>query len=122
MSRSEANNPARPPSGVRLCGLDEIADPGARGFRFREDRALFAGFLVRQGMVVSGYVDSCPHNGWPLAIMDDRYLTADGNRIICAAHGAVFRPSDGLCVAGPCEGEGLSIWPVAVRGGEVFTA
>jgi nitrite reductase/ring-hydroxylating ferredoxin subunit len=122
MIRPEHDNPARPAAGVRLCAINEINDPGAKGFRFRVDRSLFAAFLVRQGPVVSGYVDSCPHNGWPLALMDDRYLTRDGDRIICAAHGAVFRPQDGVCVAGPCVDEHLTTWPVVVRGEEVFTA
>jgi nitrite reductase/ring-hydroxylating ferredoxin subunit len=122
VNRAEPDNPARPPAGVKLCGLGELKDPGSRGFRFRQDRALFAGFLVRQGEEVRGYVDSCPHNGWPLSVMDDRYLTANGERIICAAHGAVFRPLDGMCVGGPCGGESLSPWPVIVRGDEVFTA
>jgi nitrite reductase/ring-hydroxylating ferredoxin subunit len=121
-TRAEPDNPARPPRGVRLCALSEISDPGARGFRFRQDRALFAGFVVRQGGTVAGYVDSCPHNGWPLAVMDDRYLTAAGDRIICAAHGAVFRPLDGLCVGGPCADEHLIPWPVIVTGDGVFTA
>lgn len=120
--RAEPDNPARPPAGVRLCALAELADPGARGFRFRHDRHLFAGFLVRQGPEVRGYVDSCPHNGWPLSSPDDRYLTANGARIICAAHGAVFRPLDGVCVGGPCAGDRLSPWPVAMLGGEVVTA
>jgi nitrite reductase/ring-hydroxylating ferredoxin subunit len=122
VNRDEPDNPARPPAGVRLCALAELADPGSKGFRFRQDRFMFAGFLVRQGPEIRGYVDSCPHNGWPLSVMDDRYLTRDGARIICAAHGAVFRPLDGLCVGGPCADEHLSPWPVAVLGGEVFTA
>ena len=120
--RAEPDNPARPPAGVRLCALAELADPGAKGFRFRNDRSLFAGFVVRQGAEVRGYVDSCPHNGWPLSVMDDRYLTAQGDRIICAAHGAVFRPLDGICVGGPCADDRLSPWPVAVLGGEIVTA
>jgi nitrite reductase/ring-hydroxylating ferredoxin subunit len=28
---------------------------------------VFAGFVVRKGEGVVGYVDSCPHAGWPLA-------------------------------------------------------
>ena len=122
MTQPELNNPARPVADVRLCALEELPDPGAKGFRFRQDRSLFAGFLVRQGESVSGYVDSCPHNGWPLALMDDRYLTKYGQRVICAAHGAMFRPHDGICVAGPCIDERLAPWPVVVRDGEVFTA
>ncbi len=122
MNRDEPDNPARPAAGLRLCALADLADPGAKGFRFRHERALFAGFLVRQGDAVTGYVDSCPHNGWPLAIMDDRYLTRGGDRIICAAHGAIFRPADGLCVAGPCADDHLRPWAVAVVDGEVLTA
>jgi len=38
---------ARPPPGARLCALSEIADPGAKGFRFREGPAMFAGLVVR---------------------------------------------------------------------------
>lgn len=118
-SRSEAN-PARPPPGTRLCALDEIADPGGKGFRFRADSRLFAGFVVRRGEIVAGYVDSCPHAGWPLAALDDRYLTRSGEHILCSGHGALFT-LEGRCVAGPCMGEVLTPWAVTVRDGEVFT-
>ncbi len=122
MRRPQADNPAEPPPGTRLCAVAELADPGARGFRFRAGESLFAGFLVREGDTVLGWVDSCPHNGWPLAVMDDRYLTRTGDRILCAAHGAVFRLGDGVCTAGPCAGEALTPWPVVVRSGWVETA
>lgn len=118
----DADNPARPAAGLRLCAFDELSDPGAKGFRFRHERSMFAGFVVRQGDEVRGYVDSCPHNGWPLAVMDDRYLNAGGSRIICAAHGAAFRVLDGVCVGGPCLDEHLTGWPVVVLSGEVTTA
>jgi len=116
------SNPARPAPGLRLCGLADLADPGAKGFRFRDDAALFAGFVVRKGELVAGYVDACPHASWPLAALDDRFLTRDGERILCSGHGALFRLDDGLCLAGPCLGERLAPWPVVVRAGEVFTA
>ena len=115
-----SDNPARPGPGVRLCALAEIGDPGSRGFRFRSERWLFAGFVVRAGDRVAGYVDSCPHAGWPLAALDDRYLTRDGGHILCSGHGALFR-LDGLCVAGPCAGVRLYDWPVVVRDGTVIT-
>lgn len=120
MANSEPDNPARPPPGVRLCALGELADPGTRGFRFREGSRLFAGFVVRDGGTVRGFVDSCPHAGWPLAALDDRYLTRDGRHILCSGHGALFR-LDGACIAGPCFGDRLCPWPVTVRDGEVFT-
>jgi nitrite reductase/ring-hydroxylating ferredoxin subunit len=122
MRRPQADNPAAPPAGTRLCAVSELGDPGARGFRFRAGEALFAAFLVREGSEVRGWIDSCPHNGWPLAVMDDLYLTRTGDRILCAAHGAVFRLGDGVCTAGPCAGEALTPWPVVVRSGWVETA
>jgi nitrite reductase/ring-hydroxylating ferredoxin subunit len=120
VSSSTPSNPARPSPGLRLCALSEIAEPGARGFRFREGPSLFAGFVLRADGQVTGFVDSCPHAGWPLSTLDDRYLTRDGRRILCAGHGALFDLS-GLCTVGPCEGDRLTAWPVDVRGGWVVT-
>lgn len=71
---------------------------------------------------MAGYVDRCPHAGWPLAAFDERFLTRDGAHILCSGHGALFTLEDGACVAGPCAGEALEGWPVAVSAGEVFTA
>jgi nitrite reductase/ring-hydroxylating ferredoxin subunit len=116
-----SENPARPGAGQRLCALAEIADPGAKSFRFRAERWLFAGFVVRAGEALRGYVDSCPHAGWPLGAMDDRYLTRDEKHILCAGHGALFT-LEGLCVAGPCAGDRLTDWPVVLRDGAVWTA
>jgi nitrite reductase/ring-hydroxylating ferredoxin subunit len=113
-------NPARPPPGTALCRLEELAVPGSKGFRFREGEAMFNGFVVRKDGVVSGYVDSCPHAGWPLA-MWDRYLTAEGDLIICRAHGAMFEPGTGACVSGPAWPRGLDPWPVVVEDGVVVT-
>jgi nitrite reductase/ring-hydroxylating ferredoxin subunit len=113
-------NPARPASGARLCALDEIADPGAKGFSFRQGEALFMGFVVRRDGEVFGYVDRCPHAGTPLALIGDRFLTREGDLILCSTHGALFRLGDGACVAGPCAGLRLAPWRVVVRDGAVL--
>jgi nitrite reductase/ring-hydroxylating ferredoxin subunit len=73
---------------------------------------LFAGFVVRKDGVLHGYVDLCPHAGWPLASVTDRYLTREADRIFCFGHGAMFRIEDGVCTAGPCFGQRLEPWPV----------
>jgi nitrite reductase/ring-hydroxylating ferredoxin subunit len=115
-------NPARPPAGAVLCALDDIAHNGAKGFVFREGTNLFAGFVVREGEQVLGYVDSCPHAGSPLSALPDRYLTRDGKFILCQAHGALFLKADGECISGPCSGEHLDPWPVTVSEGRIVTA
>ena len=114
-------NPARPAAGTALCLLDDVPSPGARGFRFRENDAVFAGFVVRRGETVVGYVDSCPHAGWPLAGPNGRFLTRENDLILCAGHAALFRIEDGAMVAGPCQTVALTPWPVGVEGGEIVT-
>lgn len=81
---------------------------------------MFAGFLVRRGDEVRGYIDRCPHAGWPLALSDD-FLTRDGRHILCRGHAALFT-LEGLCVAGPGTGERLTDWPVTVRDGVIYAA
>ena len=127
MSEEPAPPPVRPrvwktPPGVALCAEADLADPGSRGFVLQIGEAFFHGFLVRRAGEVHGYVDRCPHAGFPLAIELDRYLTRDGDLIMCGWHGAVFRPEDGVCVGGPCAGARLTPWPVQVSGGVVRTA
>jgi nitrite reductase/ring-hydroxylating ferredoxin subunit len=115
-------NPARPHSGTRLCGLEEIADPGAKGFSFRRGESLFMGFVVKRDGEVFGYVDRCPHTGTPLALIANRFLTREGDLILCSTHGALFRLGDGACIAGPCAGLRLAHWPVGVEHGAVVVA
>ena len=117
-----SGNPARPTPGHRLCSLADLKDPGSRGFLFREGEALFMGFITRVGGQVTGWIDRCPHVGMPLAVVPDRYLTREGDLILCASHGALFRPEDGLCVGGPCAGKSLWPWPVVLDGEDVLTA
>jgi len=115
-----SDNPARPPPGVRLCAVADLEDPGAKGFHFRSELRLFNGFVLRRGDTVAGFVDWCPHVGWPLDVYE-KYLTRDKRYLLCSGHGALF-DLDGLCIAGPCEDERLVDWPVEVRDGVVFTA
>ena len=89
---------------------------------FREGDPLFAGFVVRRGETVFGYVDSCPHAGSPLANPVGRFLTREGDLILCAAHGALFRIEDGVATSGPCAGQRLDTWDVMVADGVVVTA
>ena len=110
------------PPRVALCAEADLADPGSRGFVLKIGEAYFHGFVVRKDGQVAGYVDRCPHAGFPLAIELDRYLTPDGTLILCGWHGAVFQPLSGACVGGPCAGAKLTPWPVTVADGVVRTA
>jgi nitrite reductase/ring-hydroxylating ferredoxin subunit len=110
---------AIPQAGRRLlCRVADIPDGGAKGFPAAPGG--FTGLLaVRQGDSVLVYVNSCPHIGTPLDWTPDRFLSADGSRIVCATHGAEFRIADGVCLLGPCRGDRLEAVPVAVIDGAV---
>ena len=109
------------PAGVTLCALTDLPEPGARNFVLEIAGKHFHGFVVRRGDEVTGFVDSCPHTGLPLAKQLDDYLTDDASLIKCDWHGALFQPEDGLCVGGPCAGQRLTAWPVQVVDGLVKT-
>jgi nitrite reductase/ring-hydroxylating ferredoxin subunit len=109
------------PAGVELGPLDQVADGGARGFVLQLRAGRFHGFVVRRGEAVWGYADRCPHAGVTLAAALDDYLAPSGEWIACAWHGALFAVDTGLCVAGPCAGQRLTEWPVAVRDGVLVT-
>lgn len=104
---------------IRLCRLDELPDPGSRGMSLTLGERQYDIFLVRRAEQVYGYLNRCPHTGAPLDWMPDRFLSIDQQHIQCAMHGALFRPEDGVCVAGPCAGDRLTPVPVAVESGDV---
>ncbi len=109
------------PAGVVLGPLDQIADRAARSFVVQLRAGRFHGFIVRQGDSVRGYVDRCPHMHLPLAQVLDDYLSPSGELIACSWHGALFVIDDGRCVGGPCAGQSLTPWPVAVSDGALVT-
>ena len=98
---------------IRLCAVQDLEDPGARGFQAGSGDWPLELFLVRRGNVVWGYVNRCPHAGHQLNWLPDRFLTRDGSLILCASHGACFELHTGLCVGGPCPGRSLQ--PVALE-------
>ncbi len=90
-----------------LCRLEEIPDGGAKGFDLGADYDPREIFLLREGKEVYGYVNSCPHMGTPLEMIEDQFVNDDGF-IVCSTHGALFEIDDGACIAGPCMGDFLT--------------
>ena len=99
-----------------LCALDDIPDPGGKGFTLA-GRPPF--FVVRTGDRVRGYLNTCPHQGTPLDWKPDTFLTYDKSLIQCSTHWAKFSIEDGQCVAGPCLGKSLGSIAVRIVGGNV---
>jgi nitrite reductase/ring-hydroxylating ferredoxin subunit len=103
-----------------LCSLAELEATGSRGFAVGEGDRPLRGFVVRIAGGVAAYVNYCPHAGHPLNLRPHKFLTSDGNLIICCSHGALFARDNGLCIAGPCQGQSLTPIPIEVFAGYVM--
>ncbi len=111
-----------PPRPAPLCRLDEIEDGGSRRLTAEIDGKRESLLAVRTGETVHVYVNSCPHIGAPLDFRPGHFLNAERTHILCANHGALFRIEDGVCVHGPCSGDGLIPVRTVVEAGNVLLA
>lgn len=109
-----------PEQEIEVCRFDELDDPGSREFRIGTGDWPLKGFVIRRGDAVFAYQNVCPHAGHALNWKPDRFLTPDGEHILCASHGAAFIPETGECVAGPCPGRHLTPVSAVVREGRVY--
>jgi nitrite reductase/ring-hydroxylating ferredoxin subunit len=117
---SAATIPAKSAGGEpAVCPTGELGEGSCREFAYRSGAEEREGFLVCSGGRIRAYRNSCPHTGAPLNWLPGRFLTEEGDFIICALHGALFRIEDGRCVAGPCHGEGLERLAVRLEEGGV---
>ena len=119
-SIADATGRESPAQSERCLGpVEEIPDGGSRGYA--PPPGGFTGlFAVRRGEAVFVYVNSCPPVGLPLEIQPHRFLDRAGELIVCAAHGARFRPEDGHCVSGPCTGDALEAVPTRIEAGMIW--
>ena len=102
-----------------LCRMEEIPDGQGKGFPAAPGG--FTGLVVvRRGDQVWGYTNSCPHIGTPLDWTPDRFMSSDGQYLICATHGAAFSVETGKCLRGPCVGDSLESVVTEVREGVIY--
>ncbi len=104
-----------------ICASSALAEggPGVR-FAVGEAGAQRAAFAIRQDGAVRAYVNRCPHMGTELDWEPGEFREESGLYLICSTHGALFRPQDGFCVAGPCRGASLEPLETTERNGEVL--
>lgn len=101
---------------IKLCAVDELADPGSKGFQ-NDDMSVF---VIKQGSQIYVYENSCPHLGINLEWQEDQFLDSEQRLIQCSTHGALFLIHNGECIAGPCPGEKLTRMPHKIQDGAVY--
>jgi nitrite reductase/ring-hydroxylating ferredoxin subunit len=105
-----------------ICTLDEIGDPGSRGFSLRRGDQVTQAFVVQRDGEVYAYHNRCPHTGAPLDWVEHRFLDLEQAYIQCATHDARFEIDSGVCITGPCPGASLQPIAIEVVGGQVRIA
>ena len=111
-----------PPSQeIALCASGELEEDG-RAVVFdvllwgRPARAFALRF---EGRVVS-YLNRCAHVPTEMDWQPGEFLDADRRFILCSIHGALYEPTNGRCVGGPCGRDRLMAIAVAERAGQVY--
>jgi nitrite reductase/ring-hydroxylating ferredoxin subunit len=104
-----------------ITAVDEIPAEGVV-FEYKDGPFDHQGIVVRTSDgSVRAFKNECRHLAVPLDEREPGQLWDSHRRyLVCNAHGARYRPDDGLCVSGPCRGSHLKTLPVVILDGEVY--
>lgn len=104
---------------VMLCDSSDLADGGdAVPFDVLYQGQSCRAFAVRFRGEVYAYLNRCTHVAMELDYQPNRFFDDSGEWLLCATHGAAYRPDTGACGGGPCRG-GLVKIDLSESGGVV---
>ena len=105
----------------RIVSLEEIGPEGLR-FTYQEGPFEEEGILLKlDDGQIRAYKNECRHLPMKLDDREPRdFWDPTRTHLVCNSHGARYRPLDGLCVGGPCEGSHLRPLPIVIKDGVVF--
>ncbi|MBE7941941.1 MULTISPECIES: Rieske 2Fe-2S domain-containing protein [Ramlibacter] len=90
---------------VDLCRAEDLAEGGlAVDFDVVYGGATCRAFAVRWQGRVHAYLNRCAHVAMEMDWQPNRFFDDSGQWLLCATHGAVYRPDTGACAGGPCRG------------------
>lgn len=103
-----------------LCASGELVESGlAVCFDVLDKGERTPAFALRHDGQVVAYLNRCAHIPTEMDWQPGRFLDQDQRFIVCAMHGALYEPADGLCVSGPCRGARLHALTVSESSGQV---
>jgi len=90
---------------IPLCNSVELVNSGeAVPFDVVYCGRSARGFAIRFEGAVYGYLNQCAHVPMEMDYQPNRFFDSTGQYLICATHGAMYRPQTGECRGGPCRG------------------
>lgn len=94
-----------PDARIPLCNAADLAEGGqAVPFDVRYAGQTCRAFAVRFEGRAHAYLNRCTHVAMELDWQPNRVFDASGQWLVCASHGAAYRPDSGECQEGPCRG------------------
>ena len=107
--------------GQPLCASSDLEDGGrAVVFDVEVKGESVRAFALRfEGQVV-GYLNRCVHVPAEMDWQEGQFLDGDKRFIMCSIHGALYEPTDGRCVGGPCGKGQLTALSMGERDGQVL--
>ena len=105
----------------RLCASADLQEGGqAVLFNLLEAGRVAPAFAVRFDAVAVAYLNRCAHVPVEMDWQPGQFWNMDKRFIICSIHGALYDPSRGGCVQGPCRGARLIGIPLTEEDGQVY--
>ncbi len=104
-----------------ICDSTTLQD-GGPGLRFTVNSATSSGaaFAIRFQGFVYAYVNRCAHRTVELDWQEGEFFDDSRLYLICATHGAMYKPTSGDCAGGPCRGRSLEALKILERNGKVY--
>ena len=105
---------------LALCNSRDLLEGGlAVPFDVNYSGQTCRAFAVRYEGLPQAYLNRCTHVAMELDWQPNRVFDDTGQWLLCASHGAAYRPDTGQCAGGPCRG-GLVKIELIERDGVVF--
>ncbi len=90
---------------VALCNSRDLVEGGeAVPFDVEYAGQTCRAFAIRFKGAVHAYLNRCTHVAMEMDYQPNRFFDDSGQWLLCATHGAAYRPDTGQCAGGPCRG------------------
>ncbi len=90
---------------IALCNGSDLVEGGrAVPFDVVYGGQTCRAFAVRFEGNVHAYLNRCMHIAMEMDFQPDRFFDDTGRWLLCATHGAAYKPDTGECAGGPCRG------------------
>ena len=98
------------PRWVHLCSSAALVDgESAVPFDVCYHGQTCRAFAIRYRGTARAYLNRCTHVPMELDWQPNQVFDLTGQWLLCATHGATYRPDTGACAGGPCRGGLVSI-------------